>query len=259
MKPIQYLLIAGGCLAVFLIFRLPRIVVENETSSEIEEHDFSITQEDAAVIADLQAKLEEESLENYVNFADSLAGYYLKYGYLDSAFSVSISSLQRDSSFLNLKRVSSKVYTVFQRSSTTEMAMEYSQAHQEILNRILAIDPNDLQAKTRMGMILVMTQNPMQGVTMLRSVVEEDPTYREAVLNLGLLSMQSGQFESGVSRFTSLLEQDAYDYEAMLYLALCLRETGDEERAKKLLNSVVEAEDADIAVVSAAREYLEEK
>ncbi len=254
----QILIVVIGVLMIIGIYQLPRVVVENEVSAEVESHDFSMSPDDAEAMGSLRQKLANEDSENYLNFADSLGRYYLKYGFLDSAVNVASRSLKRDSSLINLLKVSDIYYTAFERSGGSDNTMNFGSLARTSLSKILEEQPDNLSVKTKLAMTLVVTQNPMSGITLLREVVNVDPNYREAILNLGLLSIQSGQYDRGIERFEKLLELDPEDDEAMIYLAICLRETGDQERANELLTVVAENENADPALRSAATEYLKE-
>ncbi len=252
----QILLVTGGIILVIVLYRLPRVVVENEADADIESHEFSVSPEDEAAIASLREELRKENLENYANFADSLARYYLKYGLADSAASISKRSLQRDSSLQNLKKAGVILYTVFERTVPGDEAYAAAFEAREVLDRILESEPENLAAKTRLAMTLVVTENPMAGIAMLREVVETDPDNREAIINLGLLSIQSGQYDKGIERFEALLEKDTADFEAMLYLGVCYLEVALDDRATELFEKIAEAEDADPALKAAAAEYL---
>jgi len=50
------------------------------------------------------------------------------------------------------------------------------------------------------------TNNPMQGITMLKEVVEKDPNHENALLNLGFLSVKSNQFDKALERFNKVLQ-----------------------------------------------------
>ena len=53
----QIILSVGALLAVVLIYQLPRVVVENETTVEVETHDFSISNEDETTFTSLRQQL----------------------------------------------------------------------------------------------------------------------------------------------------------------------------------------------------------
>lgn len=243
---------------VILLYQLPRVVVNNEVS-EIsgDSHTFEITPEDAGAITSLKSKIQLES-ENSINFADSLARYYLKYGFLDSAKQVTSGYMLGDSSLQTQKKVAVLYYAIFERAVNSADASEYAIAARRALEIVLEKEPANLNAKSKLAMTLVPTENPMAGIMMLREVIGEDPENREALINLGLLSIQSGQFERGIERFEKLIEVDSTDHEAMLYLGVCVLEVGDLQRAEELFLRVANAEDVDPALRVAAEEYLQQ-
>ena len=68
-------------------------------------------------------------------------------------------------------------------------------------------------------------ENPMEGVTMLLSVVEEEPRNLEANKALGLFSLQSRQFDKAVERFLVATEQEE-SAESYFYLATAYENIG---------------------------------
>ena len=255
-KP-QIVLAVAGVLLVILLFRLPRVVVENETESEVEAHDFTVSERDAEAISSLNNQLSSDNSSNSIIFADSLARLYLKYGFADSAYSV-VSNFMLEDSSLNALRLSGKLlYTLYERSATAEdMAKRGIQARQ-VLEKWLEKDPGNLSAKTKLAVTMVTTERPMVGIQMLREVLDEDPYYREAILNLGLLSIRSGQYEKGIGRFSRLIRMNNQDHEAMLFLGVCYLETSKTDSANYWLEKIVASEAADPALQAAAKEYLQ--
>ena len=246
----------AGMVAIFFLYQLPRTVVKNEGDSSLETHSFNITNEDAVAITSLKNFIKEGISENYITFADSLARYYLKYGFLDSAKVVTMKFLQRDSSLQTQKKAAALLYASYERASSVKEAGEYAKEARKILSLITQRELDNLSAKTKLAMTLVITENPMSGIMMLREVIEKDPKNREALLSLGLLSIQSGQYERGVERFEKLLTLKEDDYEAMLYMGVCLLEVNKLERSSELFTRIVAAENVDPALKSAAAEYL---
>ena len=246
----------AGMVAIFFLYQLPRTVVKNEGDSSLETHSFNITNEDAVAITSLKNFIKEGISENYITFADSLARYYLKYGFLDSAKVVTMKFLQRDSSLQTQKKAAALLYASYERASSIKEAGEYAKEARKILSLITQRELDNLSAKTKLAMTLVITENPMSGIMMLREVIEKDPKNREALLSLGLLSIQSGQYERGVERFEKLLTLKEDDYEAMLYMGVCLLEVNKLERSSELFTRIVAAENVDPALKSAAAEYL---
>ena len=243
--------------AVFLVYQLPRTAVKNEGESSGELHSFNMSNEDAAAITSLKNFTKGEISENYISFADSLARYYLKYGFLDSAKNVTTRFLKRDSSLQTQKKAAALLYASYERASNMKEAAVYALEARKVLTLITQREVDNLSAKTKLAMTLVTTENPMSGIMLLREVLEKDPENREAILSLGLLSIQSGQYERGVERFEKLIALKEDDYEAMLYMGVCLLEINKPEVSSELFTRIVAAEDADPALKSAAAEYLD--
>jgi tetratricopeptide (TPR) repeat protein len=246
-----------GVLAIFFLYRLPRTVVKNEGDSSIDSHSFNMTNADALAITSLKNFIKGGISENYITFADSLARYYLKYGFLDSAKIVTMKILQRDSSLQTQKKAADLLYASYERASNIKEAEEYAQEARKVLSSITQKERDNLSAKTKLAMTLVVTENPMSGIMLLREVIEKDPEHREALLSLGLLSIQSGQYERGIERFEKLLALKEDDYEAMLYMGVCLLEINKLKKSSELFTRIVAAENVDPALKSAAAKYLE--
>lgn len=255
-KP-QIILIIFGVLLIVGLYSLPRVVVENETESEIEAHNFTVTPADAAAIASLNQLLNTENSEKNTIFADSLARYYLKYGFTDSAYVVVQDFMLGDSSLNALKLSGNLLYTLYERSSSPEEMAQLGKRAGEVLSEVLENEPENLAIKTRLAMTMVTSTSPMAGIQMLREVLDADPDNREAILNLGLLSIRSSQYDRGIERFQTLVEMNEEDYEAMLFLGVCYMETQKMDSASIWFEKIVAAENADPALQSAAAEYLQ--
>lgn len=127
----------------------------------------------------------------------------------------------------------------------------------EFYQQILDKNPNLLSAKANMAMTYVNTQTPMQGIMLLREVLQQDPTNELALFNLGMLSMRSGQYSKAIDRFRQILVNDPTNRRAQFYLGVSLVETNQKEEAKKVLADV-KANEKDPQIQAAIRE-LEER
>jgi len=77
------------------------------------------------------------------------------------------------------------------------------------LAKVLEMDPgSNLEAMTDQAVNILEsnTQAPMEGVGLLRKVVQIDPDNRKALNYLGLFSMQSKQYDKAVERFEHLVK-----------------------------------------------------
>lgn len=254
----QSLLVLLAVVLVIILFQLPRSVVENEQLQEVasvENHSMEIPQEVDNQINELRRLIEkEENKDKKINFAHSLARRYLDYGVLDSAitYAEAIQSWEKEPSEL-----SADIYfTAYERSANPEKGKEYALKSREILKRLLEKDPANMTLKNRLAMTLVVSENPMSGINMLREILAQDETNRQAILNLGLLAIQSGQFERAKDRFENLVSMDASDHEAKLYLAVSLMEINQQSQARLLLEEILAAQDSIPAIKMMANDYL---
>jgi tetratricopeptide (TPR) repeat protein len=81
---------------------------------------------------------------------------------------------------------------------------------------------------------------PMQGIQMLREVVEEHPEYLIAHYFLGEFSVMSGQYDKAIERFETALSIDAEHLPSLRYLAIAFTENGQSDKALTLLDSFME-------------------
>lgn len=65
--------------------------------------------------------------------------------------------------------------------------------------RTPSVDEGEVSVKK--ALLLIEQGEIMEGVTLLKSVLEEDPNNLDAIWELGKLSMQSQQFDKAVERF----------------------------------------------------------
>lgn len=98
-------------------------------------------------------------------------------------------------------------------------------------NHALAIDPENLNAKTGAGVAIVNGMGaPMDGIAMLVEVVNKDPKNVKALMQLGLFSVKSGQFDKAIERFKSVLEIKK-SFEAYFFLATAYESLDRKEEA----------------------------
>ncbi|MEQ9230292.1 MAG: tetratricopeptide repeat protein [Cyclobacteriaceae bacterium] len=256
MNKLQIALVLGGAALIILLFQLPRVVVENETlvGPKEETHSFTMPQEVKTRISQLRTNWSsEEIIEKKLNFADSLATLYLDYQVLDSGvwFVDYIKSTNSEGREL---RIADLLYRAFQRTADPEEAREIGARAGQELKSLLELYPQSSSLKNRLAMTLVATENPMQGIQMLRSILEENPEDIETMMNLGILSIQSGQFDKAEERFKDLLAIDSTNEEARFYLGMSQIEQGNEE-GKLIMQQL--SNSANPAIKALAIEYLE--
>ena len=133
---------------------------------------------------------------------------------------------------------------------TAKLGQKTRDFYQKVLNQ----NPNLLSAKANMAMTYVNTPTPMQGIMLLREVLQQEPTNELALFNLGLLSMRSNQYGRAVERFRQILVSNPSSRKAQFYLGISLAESGQKAEAKRVLAQVKEQE-KDPQILAAIREY----
>jgi tetratricopeptide (TPR) repeat protein len=74
--------------------------------------------------------------------------------------------------------------------------------------------------------------NPMEGIGLLKEVLDEDPDNVDALMYLGVFSMQSGQFDKAVGRFETIIGNGgSFPLEAYYYLGVSQANLGQKEKA----------------------------
>jgi tetratricopeptide (TPR) repeat protein len=266
----QIIAIAASVGAIILLYNFPKFVVDNaklETAEQLMRgndndpsdnslHGSGLTSDIQPIIYSLKSKISAGISNNSLTFADSLARLYLTKGYLDSAAFIADQIRDLDSEKGNV--VASDIYfRAFNLSTDKKEALVYASTSREILNGILEENPDDFEIQTKIALTLVASENPMQGILMLREISEKDPNNWGANFNLGLLSIQSGQYEKALERFEKLTLIKSDDIQANFYLGVSLLELKKFEEAKNIFLKVKQLS-SDPTVLSAVDGYLEE-
>ena len=105
----------------------------------------------------------------------------------------------------------------------------------------------DVVAKTtsiESAISLLEGSNPMEGVFMLRDIVEKDPKNTQAIHYLGDLSLQTGQYENAIKRFNQILSIDSSDKKTYLQLGISYYGLNDYNKADSLFQIVRDLNDS---------------
>jgi tetratricopeptide (TPR) repeat protein len=157
----------------------------------------------------------------------------------------------------NLMRAGDRYYAAYGFAVNEEKAKKLGAKTREFYQKVIDLNPGFLTAKANMAMTYVSTENPMQGILMLREVLDIDPTNELALFNLGILSMRSNQYSKAADRFRQILTNNPANTKAKFYLGLTLVELGSNDEAKKIL-AQVKKEEKDPVIQQAIGE-LEER
>lgn len=157
----------------------------------------------------------------------------------------------------NLLRAGDLYFEAYGFALDDKKSADLGQKTRDFYQKALDKNPNLLLAKANMAMTYVSTQTPMQGIMLLREVLQQDPTNEVALFNLGLLSMRSNQYDRAIERFRQILAVNPNSRKARFYLGVSLVEKGEKAEAKKVLTEV-KATEKDPQILAAVKE-LEER
>lgn len=106
----------------------------------------------------------------------------------------------------------------------------------ELFEKALQLDPNDDSLKIGLGSCYLLggiSDNPMQGIQMIREVSERDPHNMYAQFMLGVGGLVSGQLDKAIERLKKVAEHEPNNLEAILMLADACERKGDKPDAIK--------------------------
>jgi len=269
----RILLLVSAVILVLIIFNLPKVVVDNEqpqldqasdsTSTpqptfQNEEHLPTLSEENLTKATSLKEKLRlAKNTEKSLTFADSLATLYLNADKYDSAAKFIEIIAENNPTEGNILRAGDVYYEAYGFAMDPAKQVEMGAKARQFYTKILSKHPDNLEVKNKMAMTYLTTSNPMQGIAMLREILQEDPKNESAIFNLGVLSMQSGQYDKAVERFSNLVEINPEHTQAQFFLGVSYLETGQKDKARQQFE-LVKTLDEDPAVQATVDSYLEE-
>lgn len=267
----RIILFVSAVILVAITFSLPRVVVENDSgtveSEEVEAdqnsspdqiHDSEMDENLISQSTELKEKLAlAENNEKSITFADSLAKLYLAANKYDSAakFFEIIADLNPNEA--NWLKTGDTYYEAYGFAMDKSKQAYLGEKARQYFNKVLEVNDNNLSAQNKIAMTYLSTQNPMQGIMMLREILDNDPSNEQAMFNLGILSMQSGQHDKAVERFESLVKLYPSNTQAQFFLGVSYLEIGNKANAKEQFK-LVKSLDNDPSVQATVDTYLEE-
>jgi tetratricopeptide (TPR) repeat protein len=268
MLKIRLLLVAMCAIVIWLIFQLPKVVVENEASEEpqskdsISSHIESHSQAPKEVmfrIHQLRARFLAGGTPKEKNaiFADSLANLYRQANRIDSAAWFSEEASKFFNTTESLIKAGDDYYQAYTLAIDLQKQKAYATKAQDLYGKVLKDNPTNLEVKTKLAMTYLGTSSPMQGITMLREVLQADPENELALFNLGMLSIQSGQNDKAIDRLERLVKINPGHIQGHLLLGIAKMNLGDKQGAKEQFEKVKQM-DKDPAVQATVDSYLKD-
>lgn len=264
MSKTRIILLVASAIVIWLIFLLPKAVVENENKLAQTDSVKSVAGH-AAVPEALASKIKEfrqlalaaSQNEKSSIFADSLRKLYTQVGQFDSAAwfaEKSASFFNTNESYLNAGNSFYEAYTF---AMEPEKQAQMAEKTREYLGRVLEANPANLEVKTKIAMTYLSSKSPMQGIMMIREVLEVDPKNEFALFNMGMLSIQSQQFDRAIDYMTRLVAVNPNHTQGQMLLGVALMSKGEKEKARAQFEKVKKM-DADPSVQATVDSYLED-
>jgi len=246
MKKTQIIFLSIGIILTAALYTLPTIVVDNDIDEVVmedndlgnsfnlaDQHASSLSPEAQSMIERLKGEMNlEENKEKLAIFADSTAAIYAEKGKLDSAayfYGLAADNLPAEGRW---EIAGNAYYEAFGFSMDEKKTQDLASKTRLYLNKVLEGKPDRLDLKSKVAMTYVSSANPMQGIAMLREILEQDPKNESALFNMGVLSMQSGQYKRAVERFEELVLHYPSNIEGQFYLGVSYFESNQKNKAK---------------------------
>lgn len=265
----RIILIVACAIIIWLIFLLPKAVVENDNQLAGVDSVASTNTNPAAAhtavkkdilksIKELRALYVSDSRDQKNTiFADSLAGLYTRAGQFDSAAwfaGEAASFFNTQESFV---KAGNSYYEAYTFAMDPEKREVMAKKTRDFLGKVLEKEPKNHEIKAKVAMTYLSSSAPMQGILMLREILAEDPKNETALFNMGMLAIQSGQYDKAIERLIALLEVNPKHVQGQLLLGVAYMNKGDKTKAKAQFEKVKKL-DNDPSVQATADSYLKD-
>jgi cytochrome c-type biogenesis protein CcmH/NrfG len=110
----------------------------------------------------------------------------------------------------------------------------------ELFEKALLLNPGNDSLKIGLGSCYLfgnISENPMQGIQLIREVADRDPRNMYAQFTLGMGAMMSGQLDKAIERLSVVIQAQPTNLEVMVMLAEAYEQKGDNINAVKWYES----------------------
>ena len=154
-----------------------------------------------------------------------------------------LAAARADNSFDDCMKAGNHFNDAFKGTQDTAVQPAYIANAVEAFKNATKLKPEDLEAKTGLGVAYVNQTamgiadpdggSPMQGIMLLLDVVKKEPNNYKANLNLGLFAIQSKQYDKAVNRLkTAIANAPKEDLvEPYFFLAESYKQLGEKKEA----------------------------
>lgn len=268
MNKVQVLLLVVAVLLVVVIYSLPKVVVNNESTEQaafidetipggIVDHSTEIPEEVQPRIAFWKDRLLSNGrIQPNIESLDSLMAVFMEINKYDSAAYYAALYAEELDQISLWQKAGDAYFEAFTFALDKPKIDFLGGKAREIYQKILEEQSDNYDVKHNVAMTYVSSSNPMQGIMMLREILEQDPDNQRTLMSMGRMSIQTSQFENAVERFETYVRYYPLDVEGNFFLGVCYYEIGQLVKAKAQFNKVKEL-GADEQIITAADEYLE--
>lgn len=273
----KILVSAIALVAVVLLFNLPKVVVKDEErdeelpsvssnsegatdqqsqSPQISAHDEEMSPEWEEKISHFRENYNtSKNTEKNITFADSLANAFQSIGKYDSAAKYAEEVAVITPIPERQLKAADLYYEAYTYATDAEKQQALGKKARQFYEQVLAQQPDQYDAQVKMAMTYMTSGTPMEGIRMLREVLEKDENNELALFNLGLLSMQSNQYVLAEERFKKLVSLDPNHLQGQFFLGVSYFEQGKKQEAKTQFELVKKMDD-DPALAATIDNYL---
>ncbi len=265
----QIVLVVIAMLAVAGLYSLPKVVVDNDSDQNAQtfvddtapdgvvDHSSEIPEQAKGRIETFKSQLfaNDEMTENQV-VLDSLMSVFQSINKYDSAayyaaqFAITFNTVD------HWRKAGDAYYEAFTFALDEQKIRLMGTKTREAYEKVLESQPDNYDVQHNIAMTYVSSSAPMQGIMMLREIIDNDPSNEQALMSMGRMSIQTGQFENGVDRFESLVSYYPENVEGIFFLGVCYYEIGQLVKAQAQFEKVKTLGAAE-QIITAADEYLE--
>lgn len=113
----------------------------------------------------------------------------------------------------------------------------------ECFKKATEINPTKTEHKINLALIYVETEQPMQGIAMLRDLSQKEPNNTAVLMALGQLSIRSGQYDKALQRYQQVIELEPNNLRGHYALGQVYQSTGKIDEAIAEYNKCVSLSD----------------
>lgn len=148
-------------------------------------------------------------------------------------------------------------YSIQFTQDKTEIPLLY-QCAMRCFSKSLKLQPKNTDAKIMLASCFVEgTQNPMEGIGMMKEIEKTDSNNVKLQLSFAFFSVKSGQLDKAISRFKKVLAVDSNYIEAYLHLADAYEQQSDTAKTIEMLEKYC-AKTTDVTAKVEIKKYIQQ-